>query len=60
LESPASANEIAALHDVVEAVCPVLNLLINPQEIKGSVIQTGANGITATVVGLRSVAPAAD
>ena len=51
LESPASADEIASLHAAVEAVCPVLNLLINPQEIKGSVALTGTNGITTTVVG---------
>ena len=51
LESPAWAGEIASLHTAVEAVCPVLNLLINPQEIKGSVSLTGTNGIATTVVG---------
>ena len=35
LESPASSAEIAALHDAVERACPILNLLLNPQEIRG-------------------------
>lgn len=37
LESPASRDEIAALHDAVERACPILNLLLNPQEIRGVV-----------------------
>jgi uncharacterized OsmC-like protein len=49
VESPASADEIGSLHAAVEAVCPVLNLLVNPQQIKGSVVLTGQNGIAATV-----------
>ena len=35
LESPASSAEIAALHEAVERACPILNLLVNPQEIRG-------------------------
>ena len=35
LESPASSAEIAALHEAVERACPILNLLLNPQEIRG-------------------------
>lgn len=37
LESPASSGEIAALHEAVERACPILNLLLNPQEIRGTV-----------------------
>lgn len=41
LDSPASAGEIDELHQAVERVCPVLNLLLNPQQITGTVIQNG-------------------
>jgi hypothetical protein len=41
LESPASAEEIAGLHTAVERVCPVLNLLLNPQTITGTILQNG-------------------
>ena len=37
LESPASAEEIAALHAAVERTCPIYNLLINPQQITGTI-----------------------
>ena len=37
LVSPASAEQIAALHRQVEAVCPILNLLKNPQTITATV-----------------------
>jgi uncharacterized OsmC-like protein len=37
LESSASAEEIAALHAAVERACPILNLLINPQQIHGTI-----------------------
>lgn len=37
VESPASSDEIAALHAAVERACPILNLLLNPQEIRGNV-----------------------
>jgi len=33
--SPASEDEIAALHEAVERACPILNLLVNPQQING-------------------------
>ena len=45
IESPASAEEIAKLHQAVEEVCPILNLLVNPQEIKGTV---ELNGVPAS------------
>jgi uncharacterized OsmC-like protein len=47
LESPATAGEIADLHAAVERVCPVLNLLLNPQQITGTVIQNGAVALAA-------------
>jgi uncharacterized OsmC-like protein len=37
ITSTASAAEISELHAAVEKVCPILNLLINPQEIRGYV-----------------------
>lgn len=39
LSSPASDEEIAALHEAVERSCPILNLLINPQQINGSIVR---------------------
>ncbi|MEA2512263.1 MAG: hypothetical protein QOG89_2288 [Thermomicrobiales bacterium] len=36
--SPASADEIEALHAAVERVCPVLNLLVQPQSVRGSIV----------------------
>lgn len=42
ISSPASESEIAALHDAVERSCPILNLLINPQQISGTVINDAA------------------
>lgn len=38
LESPATPKEITALHEAVERACPILNLLVNPQQIHGSLI----------------------
>jgi uncharacterized OsmC-like protein len=35
--SSAPAEEIAALHEAVERVCPILNLLKHPQEIRATV-----------------------
>jgi uncharacterized OsmC-like protein len=40
IESPATAEEIEALSREVERICPVLNLLRNPQEIAGTVKHT--------------------
>jgi uncharacterized OsmC-like protein len=53
IESPASDIEIAELHKAVERVCPILNLLTNPQPVTGNVV---LNGNTAPV----AVAVAAD
>lgn len=38
LTSSASEEEVAALHQAVERACPILNLLINPQQISGSIV----------------------
>ena len=38
--SSASDAELAELHAAVERVCPILNLLVNPQHIGGSIVHT--------------------
>jgi uncharacterized OsmC-like protein len=40
ITSPASSEEIAALHEAVERACPILNLLLNPQQISGTIALT--------------------
>src|SRR5215203_1520866 len=35
IESPASNREVAELHEAVERVCPILNLLTNTQQVTG-------------------------
>ncbi len=40
ITSSASDAELAELHQAVERVCPILNLLVNPQEIKGRIDHT--------------------
>lgn len=42
IESPASAEQLRALHQRVEEVCPILNLLTRPQQITGRVVHHGA------------------
>lgn len=37
IDSPVSEEEISALHEAVERACPILNLLINPQQIHGTI-----------------------
>jgi uncharacterized OsmC-like protein len=36
--SPAGAAEIARLRDAVERACPILNLLVQPQPIRGTIV----------------------
>lgn len=36
--SPAPAEEIARLRDAVEQACPILNLLVQPQPIRGTIV----------------------
>lgn len=38
ISSPASEEAIAELHRAVERACPILNLLVNPQQITGTVV----------------------
>ena len=38
VRSSASADTLADLHRVVERVCPILNLLVNPQQISGTLV----------------------
>ncbi|MGH2557483.1 MAG: OsmC family protein [Thermomicrobiales bacterium] len=60
LESPAPPEAIAELHTAVERACPILNLLVNPQQINGTVIQTTAEGETIEVTASAQTAAAAD
>ncbi len=48
IASSASAGTIASLHQTVEQVCPVLNLLVNPQAITGTVELNGSVVSTLT------------
>jgi uncharacterized OsmC-like protein len=48
LQTTASESEIADLHRAVEEACPILNLLLNPQQINGTVvINEGAEALAA-------------
>lgn len=38
LRSPAPAEQVAALQAAVEAACPILNLLIHPQAVRGQIV----------------------
>ncbi|HEU5100712.1 MAG TPA: OsmC family protein [Roseiflexaceae bacterium] len=42
ITSTASQEEIAALHEAVERACPILNLLVNPQQISGRIELTSS------------------
>ncbi|WP_068773605.1 OsmC family protein [Paenibacillus sp. FJAT-26967] len=44
IESPASEEEITELYGAVEKVCPILNLLANPQTITGRILHTAGSG----------------
>lgn len=44
IKSDASAEALADLHETVERVCPIFNLLKHPQNITGTLVQT--NGQT--------------
>ena len=48
LESPATAEDITRLHEAVEQVCPILNLLVNPQAIAGTFELNGVAVSTLT------------
>lgn len=55
LETTASPDEIAALHAAVEDACPILNLLVNPQEIRGSVRINGTTELPEAVARSRTL-----
>jgi uncharacterized OsmC-like protein len=57
ISSPASNQELTELHAAVERVCPILNLLVNPQQIAGTVVRT--TGETVTSVTASAKTPAA-
>lgn len=40
ITSQATEMEIKALHEAVERACPILNLLINPQQIQRTLVHT--------------------
>lgn len=42
IDSPASDEELAHLHAEVERVCPILNLIRNPQPVSGTVVRIRA------------------
>ncbi|MEA2511257.1 MAG: hypothetical protein QOJ59_744 [Thermomicrobiales bacterium] len=48
LESPASDQQIAELHAAVERACPILNLLLNPQKIAGTIVRRTGNDAVLT------------
>ena len=50
LASPASSEEIAALHAAVERACPMRNLLLNPQTIRSRIDHRRAAEPAATAV----------
>jgi len=49
LESTAPAEDIRRLHELVEATCPILNLLVQPQTIEGTVHLNGAEASRLTI-----------
>lgn len=51
IESPAPPEQIRELHQAVEAVCPILNLLVNPQVISGSVTLNGSPNTSHLTIG---------
>ena len=61
IESDEPDERIRELHRAVEEVCPILNLLVNPQTITGSVTLNGREGVSTLTKGpAEVVAVAAD
>jgi uncharacterized OsmC-like protein len=50
IKSSASPETLADLHQTVEQVCPIFNLLLHPQTIKGALVQTQTLMATEPVV----------
>jgi uncharacterized OsmC-like protein len=42
--SPAPADEVALLRDAVELACPILNLLVQPQPVRGTIVHELGHG----------------
>ena len=57
ISSPATDRELTELHAAVERACPILNLLVNPQQITGAVVRTTGEAVTSATVSAN--APAA-
>jgi uncharacterized OsmC-like protein len=51
IESDASEDRIQELHQAVEAICPILNLLVNPQSISGTVTLNGRANVSQLTAG---------
>jgi uncharacterized OsmC-like protein len=47
IDSPASSAKLSELHQAVEKSCPILNLLINPQVIHGTIVHNTTANISA-------------
>lgn len=60
IESDESEDRIRELHQAVEEVCPILNLLVNPQTITGSVTLNGREHVSSQTKGPAIAAIAAD
>lgn len=60
VESDEPEERIRELHQAVEDVCPILNLLVNPQEITGSVTLNGREHASTLTRGPATTAIAAD
>lgn len=60
IESDEPEDRIRELHAAVEAVCPILNLLVNPQTIAGSVTLNGRAGVSTLTKGPAVTPIAAD
>lgn len=56
IDSPASDAELTELHAAVERVCPILNLLVNPQQIAGTVVRTSGEMVTEVTVSAKNPA----
>jgi uncharacterized OsmC-like protein len=56
ISSPASDADLTELHAAVEQVCPILNLLVNPQEIHGTVVRTSGETVTEATVSVKTPA----
>lgn len=60
IESDEPEERIRELHEAVEEVCPILNLLVNPQTIAGSVTLNGREHVSTLTKGPAVAAIAAD